>query len=149
MLHALTLVTLLAGAPAEPTATVTTDGSGTMTVVARGLRNSDGHVLFVLFNDKKGFPGKDQYAVRKGRSSIKGSVSKHVWKDVPEGTYAIAVVHDENDNGDVDTNFIGMPKEGVGASNNPKGSLGPPKWKDSKFEHDGTSALMIKMQYLL
>jgi uncharacterized protein (DUF2141 family) len=148
MLHALTLLAALCGDPrAMPTVTVEADGD--MAVVVRGLRNADGHVLFVLHDKEKGFPGDDAGAVRTGQRTIKGSVAKLVWKDVPHGTYAIAVVHDENDNGDVDTNFIGMPKEGVGTSNNPRPRMGPPKWKDSKFVHDGQiSTKVIKVVYL-
>ena len=54
--------------------------------------------------------------------------------DIPEGTYAISFIHDENDNGKMDTNFMGIPKEDYGCSNNAKGFMGPPKWKDAKFE---------------
>ena len=57
-----------------------------------------------------------------------------VIKHLPPGTYALALIHDENGNGKVDTNWIGMPKEGVGASNNATGTLGPPSWRDAKFE---------------
>jgi len=44
---------------------------------------------------------------------------------VAPGRYAVSVFHDENSNGKMDTNFIGIPREGVGASNNAKGHLGP------------------------
>jgi len=41
------------------------------------------------------------------------------------GKYAVSVFHDENSNGKLDTNFLGIPREGVGASNNAKGHFGP------------------------
>ena len=56
------------------------------------------------------------------------------FKDVPAGTYAVSYIHDENGNGKMDTNFMGIPKEGYGCSNNAKGFMGPPKWEDAKFE---------------
>ena len=43
-------------------------------------------------------------------------------------------VHDENENNKLDTNFLGIPKESFGCSNNAKGFMGPPKWEDAKFE---------------
>ena len=45
-------------------------------------------------------------------------------------------MHDENRNGKLDTNFLGIPKEGVGASNNPKSRFGPPSFEESMFVLD-------------
>jgi uncharacterized protein (DUF2141 family) len=50
-----------------------------------------------------------------------------------EGTYAIACFHDENHNGRLDRNFLGVPTEGTVVSNHAKGTLGPPKFDDAKF----------------
>jgi uncharacterized protein (DUF2141 family) len=49
----------------------------------------------------------------------------------------LAAFHDENDNGKLDTNWIGIPKEGLASSNNAKGRMGPPKWRDASFEYPG------------
>ncbi len=143
------LSTVLGGISGQPTVTVAETPTGTMSVVVRGLRNSDGNVLFVLFDDADAFPGDDRGAVRRAKRPIQGSVAKAVWTNVPHGTYAVAVVHDENDNEALDTNFLGMPKEGIGASNNAKARMGPPKWKDAKFGHGGAiSTQVIKIKYL-
>jgi hypothetical protein len=48
----------------------------------------------------------------------------------------VAVFHDENMNGQLDKNMFGIPKEGYGFSNNPKKSIGPPKFADAKFQLD-------------
>ena len=53
------------------------------------------------------------------------------------GTYAVAVFHDENSNGKLDTNFLGIPREGVGASNGARGHLGPPKFDAATFRFPG------------
>ena len=55
-------------------------------------------------------------------------------KDVPNGIYAISIYHDENDNDKLDMNFMGIPKEDTGCSNNAPARFGPPKWEDAKFE---------------
>ena len=52
---------------------------------------------------------------------------------LPPGDYAISIYYDVNNNGDLDTNFIGIPKEPVALSNNAKAKLGPPKYKDAVF----------------
>ncbi|MEM8769374.1 MAG: DUF2141 domain-containing protein [Pseudomonadota bacterium] len=53
---------------------------------------------------------------------------------LPRGTYGIRVMHDENGNGEMDSNLVGMPTEGWGFSNNAMGNFGPPGWQDVRFE---------------
>ncbi len=48
-------------------------------------------------------------------------------------------MHDENGNGKLDKNFIGMPTEGYGASRAARGTMGPPKWEDAVFQFAGGS----------
>ena len=58
------------------------------------------------------------------------------WKQdsLPYGKYAIAVYHDKNVNGELDSNLLGIPKEAYGFSNNARGRFGPASWKDAHFE---------------
>ena len=68
---------------------------------------------------------------------------------LPRGDYAIAVIHDENGNGKLDT-FAGIPREGFGFSQNPTITFGPPSFKAARFTISGqTDAQQVKMQYLL
>jgi uncharacterized protein (DUF2141 family) len=68
--------------------------------------------------------------------------------NLPRGDYAVAVFHDENMNGRLDKNIFGIPKEGYGFSNNPKKSMGPPKFTDVKFQlSQPEKALEIKLLY--
>ena len=68
--------------------------------------------------------------------------------NVPDGVYAVSVFHDENMNQKLDKNFMGVPKEGYGASNNPKKKLGPPNFSETKFQLNGTQqSLEIKLVY--
>ncbi len=58
------------------------------------------------------------------------------------------MLHDENGNGKMDTNWLGMPAEGYGATRDPRGSFGPPKFKDAAFSYKGGGALMrIQARY--
>ena len=59
------------------------------------------------------------------------------FEDIPPGTYALAVVHDENMNGKLDTSWLGIPKEGYGFSNDVKAVRGAPSFSDATFEYDG------------
>ena len=89
----------------------------TLTVVATGLKNDKGEVQFSLYNKEGTIPDKtlSKYYKMK-RVTITGTTAKAVFKDLPEGRYAVSVFHDENDNGKIDKGLI-MPKEGVGLSN--------------------------------
>jgi uncharacterized protein (DUF2141 family) len=53
---------------------------------------------------------------------------------LPKGKYAISIFHDTNEDGELSTNFIGIPKEPYGFSNNPKAKFGPPSFEQSLFE---------------
>lgn len=56
--------------------------------------------------------------------------------DVPQGTYAVSVHHDENGNKEFDTNAMGIPSEDYGFSNNARGMFGPAKFQDAAFQVD-------------
>ncbi|HHE31831.1 MAG TPA: DUF2141 domain-containing protein [Chlorobaculum parvum] len=136
------------GIAEESEALAVPSGVGAITVRISGLRNSDGSLSVGLFSAKKGFPGKFDKAVEV--LSVSASAEPVVvFDNVPWGTYAVAVRHDENGNGKLDANFLGMPKEGVGTSNNPKSSFGPPSFKDASFmlEEDNLD-LSINLKYL-
>ena len=128
-------------------ATVSEDG--TIQVVARKLASDEGRVRMLLYRSKDGFPTKPGKAWRKASAPIENGIAKGRFKGVPAGIYALSIFHDENDNGKLDTNFLGIPKEGVGASRNAKGTMGPPKWKDASFQLEGAVAVqMIRINYL-
>lgn len=67
--------------------------------------------------------------------------------DVPPGDYAVQGTLDENGNGRVDRGLFGIPKEGVGFSNDAPIRLAPPKWKDACFRLDGDMAISFKLRY--
>jgi uncharacterized protein (DUF2141 family) len=103
-------------------------------------------ILFVgLFDSEKTFLKKP---VRGERVAAHEGSVRAVFKNIPAGEYAISVFHDANGNGKLDTNFIGMPKEGVGASNDAMGSFGPPSFEKAKFKWPRPEAVSVKMKYL-
>ena len=124
---------------------------GRITVQVQNVRSDDGHVLAVLHDKEDAFPSDGDRAVAKKKVKPANGRARASFTNVPPGTYAVTLIHDENDNGELDTNFLGMPREGVGTSNNPKARMGPPKWKDAKFEVEAGAKLTkkIQVQYLV
>ena len=113
------------------------------------LRSDNGLVGCLLFSVPDGFPGDESKAVKAARANISGRRAVCDFSAVAPGDYAVSVTHDENSNGRIDTNFLGMPREGVGASNDAKGSFGPPKFEDARFRFGGgREDLQVHIRYL-
>lgn len=71
-----------------------------------------------------------------------------VFKDVPTGKYAFSAYHDENANGKMDRNLIGIPTEGYAFSRDARGRRGPPSFDDAVFEvKDGNSNMTVTLNY--
>jgi len=114
-----------------------------------GLRNDKGQVMCALYSSADGFPKIGDKAIAHAKSPISNAHAVCEFPDVKEGTYAVSVFHDENSNGKLDTNFMGMPREGVGASNNAKGHFGPPKFDAAAFRFlGGRLELKVTITYL-
>jgi uncharacterized protein (DUF2141 family) len=114
-----------------------------------GLRSDKGQMLCALHSSAEAFPKKADQAVARLTAKIAERQATCDFTGIAPGTYAVSVVHDENSNGKLDTNFIGMPREGVGASNDAKGHMGPPKFGAASFPYrGGRLELKIHIQYL-
>jgi uncharacterized protein (DUF2141 family) len=142
----MTATEALAAGPSAPFSETLT---GILSVRILNVRSPQGELVVALFNAQKGFPGKLDTAFRKTAITADGAVHETAFDNVPYGTYAVTVRHDENSNGKLDTNFIGMPEEGVGTSNNPRTRFGPPSFNDARLELDReTMVIEITMKYL-
>lgn len=125
-------------------------GANSIKVLVVGLHSNDGEVDCALFASADGFPGDSAKAARTAKSKIENGQAVCIFGGVAPGRYAIAVFHDENGNGKLDRNFMGIPKEGVGASNDAVGSFGPPKFDAARFYYPGDrSVLAIHVKYLI
>src|SRR5215471_17129317 len=95
-----------------------------------GFRSEKGQVRIAVFNAAEKWPKDPAYS-----STIDVNSSSVTWRinDVPYGDYAIAIFHDENGNGKMDKNLLGIPVEAYGFSNNRRVTLGPPAWDAVKF----------------
>jgi uncharacterized protein (DUF2141 family) len=88
------------------------------------IRNRTGTVDCALFDSPIGFPIEVLHsATNITVIRVRKTQARCDFEDIPPGTYALAVIHDENMNGKLDTNFLGMPKEGYGFSNGQRACL--------------------------
>ncbi len=101
-----------------------------LTINISGLNSDKGTLMVGLYNKKELFLKKQ---FKGSLAKIKNKKSVVIFKDLPKGEYAVSFVHDENNNKKMDTNFLGIPKEDYGCSNNATGFMGPPKYSDAKF----------------
>ena len=113
------------------------------------ISNSIGTVDCALFESPEGFPTE---VLRSATNimiiKVRKTQARCDFEDIPPGTYALAVIHDENMNGKLDTNALGIPTEGYGFSNDVRGLFGAPAFSAASFAYDGrTLELTIDLQY--
>jgi uncharacterized protein (DUF2141 family) len=117
-------------------------------VHVHAIRSASGTVKAVLYGpDPKSFLVKGEKADKEREPAQEGNMTLCV--AAPEdGRYAVVVYHDENDNHKFDRNWIGLPTEGFGVSNNPSLFLAAPKFEESSFEVNGeVTNVDVDMKY--
>jgi uncharacterized protein (DUF2141 family) len=77
---------------------------------------------------------------------IKNKTSVASFDNVKEGTYALFIFHDANNNNKIDKNFLGMPKEGYGASKNKLPFAAAPKYDENKFDVQEHKTVNLEIQ---
>jgi uncharacterized protein (DUF2141 family) len=103
----------------------------TIEVCISGFDSNNGTAMIAVYDSEENFLEKRLLGEI---SKIENKEARVVFSDVPEGVYAISVVHDEDDNGKLNMVMGFYPSEATGASNNAPAKFGPPKWEDAKFE---------------
>lgn len=113
------------------------------------IRDSKGTVDCALFDSPEGFPIEVLHSAKNAMViKVRNTQARCDFEDIPPGTYALAVIHDENMNGKLDTNWVGVPTEGYGFSNDAKALLGAPSFSAASFPYDGQNLDMtISLRY--
>jgi uncharacterized protein (DUF2141 family) len=114
-------------------------------VSINNLENNKGTLKYLLFNDPEGYPDRAEKSIRQG--SIPATQQTLLLSDLEPGEYAMTFIHDENNNGKLDTR-MGLPAESFGFSENPVIFFGPPAWSRSSFRLQDIKTLKIKMKSL-
>ncbi len=104
----------------------------TLTVVVTGATPNTGQALGSLFDSEESYlkaPAQETIVAidAAGRATL-------TFEDLTAGTYAVSVIYDKNSDGELDTNFLGIPKELIAMSNNAKGRFGPPGFEKTRFD---------------
>ena len=116
--------------------TLETRGQSTPTTLQLSITgaNSDaGSIRVLIFSKPSGFPDQVSNSVRNMSIAPKSGKASFKITDLLVGTYAIGVIHDEDNNGKLSTNAVGYPIEKFGFSNNPKVYFGPPSFEKAAF----------------
>jgi uncharacterized protein (DUF2141 family) len=124
-----------------------------LTITVDNLRSNQGQVLLCVFSsessDREAFPDCIKgHPVRQGKAVIGDGKVVVTYKGLKDGVYAVAAIHDENANGELDTNFIGIPTEGIAISTNPR-LMGKPQFDQAQFEIRGKAAITVSAKYIL
>jgi uncharacterized protein (DUF2141 family) len=120
-----------------------------LTVELDGIKNKDGQVCLSLFDSSKGFPDREKNAFQKQCVPNTNAPLFVTFKNIPLGSYAVAVLHDANQDNKINSNFLGIPTEGFGFSGNPTIISGPPKFNESAVLVTGASTrIQIQLMYL-
>jgi uncharacterized protein (DUF2141 family) len=117
-------------------------------IALTGLRSSSGNVVLCVWHSPKRFP--DGKCEGEGTPlTVAAAPVVQVALPLAPGDYAVSLIHDENGNGKLDKNLLGIPKEGVGFSQNPKLMFSAPTYAATRFDVAGDTTETIRMKYFL
>lgn len=128
LLWGLFLLALLGIAP-----TAQAQEHGTLAITVTDLAPTSGTLFISIFNTPEGFPGEYKNAYKVQQVPVGQQTETVEIPGLPYDEYAIGIWHDRNDNRRFDTNALGIPTEGYGASNDANNMLGPPDYADARF----------------
>jgi len=115
-------------------------------VIVKNIKKPKGTIRIGLFTNEKDFM----------KTPVQGKVVKAtgtevtvIFENLPAGDYAVSVIHDENENGELDSNKMGIPKEGFAFGNNAMGSFGPPSFEKAKITLNGKNIVQtVNLKYI-
>jgi uncharacterized protein (DUF2141 family) len=121
-----------------------------LNIEIEGIANPRGNICFTIFERSEGFPRDGAKALQAECRPISNLPVTLTLEGLTAGNYAVAVFHDENADGQLNTNAVGIPQEGFGFSNNPPILTGAPKFSEATFFVAGqNTTVRITMKYLL
>jgi uncharacterized protein (DUF2141 family) len=112
----------------------------TLKIEITEIRNNEGNIMLQIFDENE-----EVLISEIGR--IKDKKCLFTIKNLKDGKYAVRYYHDENLNGQMETNMLGKPSEGYGFSNNVTGTFGPPPFNKWLFEINGDKKIVLKPNY--
>lgn len=118
--------------PGDTTTTVDPPADYFLTINITDIRDIEGEMNIAIFDNSTDFDAKTNWVIAT-EQTVTGSPMQVKIKNLPAGEYAISVYHDKNNDGELNTNFLGIPKEGFGFSNDAINNFGPPSFDQAKI----------------
>jgi uncharacterized protein (DUF2141 family) len=120
--------------------------TGTLLILVRGFKSTEGQLIIVLYNSAENFLSEKPYKSEIREISANEELIK--FENIPYGDYAAAAIHDINNDGKLDKNILGIPTGGYGFSNDAMDKYGPPTFLQASFVFDGRDEVrIIDLQY--
>lgn len=123
-----------------------------LTLTVSGIKKTKGFLLIAVFDNAEdyendGNKGNDNgsYAIKKIKIPVKEKTQTVEIEGLDFGSYGIKLYQDINDNGSLDKNFLGIPMEPFGFSNNAQATFSAPDFEETVFDFDGNAAIKIKL----
>jgi uncharacterized protein (DUF2141 family) len=137
----LLMLTSLPGHTGKP------DNGYPLLVEVTNVSPKKGPVMVAVFNTADGFPMEPAKAVYREKIQPVNGRAQARFEMLQPGTYAVALFHDTNLDGQLNLSFLGIPKEGYGVSNNVRNRFSAPKFGQASFRHDQETRLQIQLRY--
>ncbi|HEX4504510.1 MAG TPA: DUF2141 domain-containing protein [Alphaproteobacteria bacterium] len=123
-------------------------GQATLHVKVSGMRSGNGNVTITIYPDDAAHFLDGKFKLARQKVPVTLPVTTACFALPAPGAYAVALFHDENDDGHLNTNTLGIPTEGAGFSNNPTLYFGPPSLEKVRFPlHPGDNSLDVRVKY--
>ena len=107
------------------------DEKHSLYITVKNIKSAKGAIMVAVYDNKKDYMKNPVYD---HRATVDAEGKLKMQLEMPFGNYAITIFHDVDDDGKLDSNFVGIPKEPYGFSNNATGSFGPPGFDDTLME---------------
>jgi uncharacterized protein (DUF2141 family) len=121
-----------------------TFAQASLEITVKNIKEEKGSIRIGLFTTEKDFL---KNATQGKIVKASGKEVTVVFENLKPGDYAVSVIHDENENGELDSNMVGIPKEGFAFGNNAMGTFGPPSFDKAKISLTKSEKQIVKLKY--
>lgn len=147
LVFVLAVVTLSACASAPPQAPESRPpGTGHVELTMTGFESEEGQAMVAFYIDGRGWPDGEEGLFASAVVPISGGTAFTTFEDVPAGPFAVSVYHDEDSDGKLDTNLVGIPSEDYGFSADASGVFGAPSFEEASLELEAGASMQITVR---
>jgi uncharacterized protein (DUF2141 family) len=121
-------------------------GTGRLEVTMTGFKSEEGQARIAVFLDARSWPNGEEFLFAATVQPIRDGQAIAEFEDVPAGPFAVAVFHDKDVDGKLDSDFMGIPSEDYGFSADARDMFGPPSFEEARLELAGGESKQITIQ---